>query len=174
MSGLGAHARRRLCLNRQISQTQGVSLVPPRPVLCDESSKRVQSGEPLEIDVLILYFAGDPNSTLELIRTYCIARGSTQHGFGPSSCQTDSFTIAHHYATTKKPCDRSHFHLPTTPLLLTPERISSRPRWSLQQGFCGVPLPLMFPPEARPRDRLWRRGVQATSRRPALRSPETP
>ena len=139
-----------------------------------ESSKRVHDGEPLEIDVLILYFAGDPNSTLELIRTYCIARGSTQHGFGPSSCQTDSFTIAHHYATTKKPCDRSHFYLPTTPLLLTPERISSRPRWSLQQGFCGVPLPLMFPPEARPRDRLWRRGVQATSRRPALRSPETP
>src|ERR1035437_3564978 len=47
VSGLGAHARRRLCLNRQISQTQGVSLVPPRPVLCDESSKRVQGGEPI-------------------------------------------------------------------------------------------------------------------------------
>jgi hypothetical protein len=43
-------------------------------LLGSKSSKRVQCGEPLEIDVLILYFAGDPNSTLELIRTYCIAR----------------------------------------------------------------------------------------------------
>ena len=31
------------------------------------SSKRVQTGEPSEIDVSILYFTGDPNSTLKLI-----------------------------------------------------------------------------------------------------------
>lgn len=47
-------------------------------------------------------------------------------------------------------------------------------RWSFQQGFGGVPFPLMFPPEARPRDPLWWHGVQATSKRPAPRSPRVP
>src|ERR1039457_7263497 len=43
--GLGAHTGQGLCWNRQVSQTQGGSLVPPRPLLCDESAKRVQGGD---------------------------------------------------------------------------------------------------------------------------------
>ena len=77
MSGLDAHARRRLCLNRQISQTQGVSLVPPRPVLCDESSKRVQSGEPT-LSPLFPIQAID-NAPVAGVRPDCLRRKSITH-----------------------------------------------------------------------------------------------
>lgn len=44
---------------------------------CRKSSKRVQTGEPPEISVSILYSTGDPNSTPELVAF----RGVAQHLF---------------------------------------------------------------------------------------------
>ena len=72
---------------------KAIGVVRTDNVLGDESSKRVQSGEPLEIDVSILYFTGDPNSTLELAE----GKGLPKCGSG---LQTDPFRNgAQHWAT---------------------------------------------------------------------------
>src|ERR1039457_2812033 len=66
-SRLGAHAGRISGFFGQAEDAEEVLSVRVKAILCSKSSKRVQCGEPTEIDVSILYFTGDPNSTLELV-----------------------------------------------------------------------------------------------------------
>ena len=94
MSKLGAQHGQEAAARTDDSESNTLCQVRLQRLLARESSKHIQTGEPLKIDVSILYFTGAPGFS---DRTCCIAMASTHRPILVRFRQQHSLKLRHQF-----------------------------------------------------------------------------